>query len=188
MMIVGGLRKKWWWRIRHIRIVRLVCPQSKQLNVMLYMRWFGFINWLNWWVRSQHHVQIHLVAGQQYWFIYNTNNEKKSWQQNITEFAISRAVFRRLVKKISNVILNFKHNTKNDQNICDCVFWKWIYLITTLKCQIIKLNFYDLIHHYFWIMITHLNLRIIKRIMIDFKILFVITDLNERYKIRNYYN
>ena len=63
MMVVGGLREKWWWRVRHIRIVRLVCPQSKQLNVMLYMRWFGFINWLDWWVRSQHHVQIHLVAG-----------------------------------------------------------------------------------------------------------------------------
>ena len=62
-MVVGKLRGWWWWRVRHIRIVRLVCSQSKQLNVMLYMRWFGFINWLNWWVHSQHHVQIHLVAG-----------------------------------------------------------------------------------------------------------------------------
>ena len=63
MVVVGGLRGWWWWRVRHIKIVRLVCLQSKQLNVMLYMRWFGFINWLDWWVRSQHHVQVHLVAG-----------------------------------------------------------------------------------------------------------------------------
>ena len=133
----------------------------------------------------------------QYWFVYNTNDEKNHmttkyhWIRHITRgfLAFGEKDFKCRFKfqfKMTN--LDFKHNTKNDWNICDCVFHKWIHLITTLKHQIIKLDFYDLIYHRFWIMITHLNLRIMKRIMIDFEIWFVIAGLNERYEKRNYYS
>ena len=128
----------------------------------------------------------------QYWPVYNTNNEKNHmttkhyWIRHITRgfSTFDEKNFKcrfKLQFKMTN--FDFKHNTKNVYN---CVSWKWIHLTTTLKHQIIRLDFYNLTHHRFWIMIIHLDLRIIKRIMIDFEIWSVIADLNERYKKRNY--
>ena len=75
----GRLRKWWWWRVKHAKIVCLVCLQSKQLNVMLYMKWFGFINWSDWWIHSQHRVQMHLVAGLHCVWLYQENLWKRGF-------------------------------------------------------------------------------------------------------------
>ena len=94
----------------------------------------------------------------QYWFVYNANNEKNHtttkhhWIRHITRgfLTLGEKNFKcRFKFQFKMINLNFKHNTKNDQNICDYVFQKWIHLITILKCQMIKLNFYNLIHHHF---------------------------------------